>query len=615
MQQKLMVPYRSRQEVPEKYRWKLEDIFPSDEAWEKAFLSIPALFETVSRYKGRLAEGPDVLAKALDEADRLDLELMELFAYARMRLDEDNNSSFYQDMADRITSLYYQAAAVTAFLPSEIISIPEETLHFWLKTYEGLAVHRHRLDHLLRSRPHILPEPEEALLSRFGPVVEGIEQTYTLLDHVEIKLGSIKDEKGEDIELTQALFGRLREHPDRQVRAAAFARMHEAYAELGKTISSLYATRVKADILFATARRHKDSLSAALFSDNLPVSLYSGLIEAVHEGQATLNRYLKLKQQCLGLDALHIYDAYVSVVPMPERNYSFEKACDIIRRGLKPLGPVYLEALEQHLTGRYIDVFETPSKTSGAYSWGSYKTHPYILLNFTGTLSDLFTLAHELGHSLHTWFSNRLPYVQAHYPIFLAEIASTVNEILLMHSLLGSCDVKTKEGRMEKAYLINHYLEEFRLTVFRQTLFSEFEWLSHQKVEQGESLTAETICTLYLDLLRRYFGPDVVIDDYMKWEWARIPHFYNAYYVFQYATGFSAAVVLSRKILKEGEPAVQRYLEFLGSGGSDYPLNLLQKAGVDLSGPEPVREALREFSERLSELWELLSEVRDGNGT
>ncbi len=600
---------KSRQDIPEKYRWQLEDIFASDDAWEATLLQIPQMQTTVTGYKGRLSEDPERLAAALEASEKLDMLLMELIAYARMRRDEDNGIGLYQDMTDRVTSLYYQSAATTAFLAPEIAEIPEETLKSWLSESSSLEPFRHQLENLMRSRPHLLPEREEALLSRFGPVTEGIGHTYTMLDNVDIKLGAIKDETGETIELTPAVFGQLREHHSRTVRAKAFAQIHKAFSDLGRTFATLYSTQIKADILFALARNHQNSLSAALFEDNLPVSLYEGLIESIHQGQPTLNRYLSLRKKRLGLDELHIYDTYVPMLDMPARRYSFDQACDMIRKGLEPLGPVYQEALERHLSNRWIDVYETPGKTSGAFSWGTYRSHPYILLNFSGTQSDLFTLAHELGHSLHTWFSDKRPYSESHYPIFLAEIASTVNEILLMRTLLEACDDQTESGRQEKAYLLNHFLETFRLTVFRQTMFAEFEWSVHQRVEQGEALTADTICTVYQGLLSQYFGPDVVIDDFMKWEWTRIPHFYNAYYVFQYATGFSAAVAISRQILTEGQPAVDRYLAFLSSGGSDYPLNLLAKTGVDLSGPEPVDLAMQEFSDRLDELTGILQEA------
>ncbi len=598
---------QSRADIAEAYRWQLEDIFASDADWEQALALVPGQLEAVARFKGSLDRDPQTLAAALQAVDQLDMDLMELIAYARMRRDEDNGVGLYQEMTDRATSLYYQSAASTAFLSPEIALIAEDRLRSWMQEAAELAPYCHKLDDLLRSRAHLLPEREEALLSRFGPITEGISQTYTILDNVDLKLGAITDQAGKTIALTPAVFGQLREHPDRVVRARAFEQMHQAFGGLGQTFASLYATSIKADILYALARQHDNSLSAALFADKLPVSLYQGLIDAIHRGQETLNRYLDLRKKQLQLEQLHIYDTYVPILDMPARRYTFDEACQLVQTGLKPLGPVYGQALEEHLSKRWIDVYETPGKTSGAYSWGTYKTHPYILLNYGGTQSDLFTLAHELGHSLHTRFSTKRPYSEARYPIFLAEIASTVNEILLMRTLLEACDEGTPAGRHEKAYLLNHFLETFRLTVFRQTMFAEFEWLAHQRAEQGEALTAEVFCSLYLDLLRRYFGPHVAIDDYMKWEWARIPHFYNAYYVFQYATGFSAAVALSRQILTEGAPAVDRYLTFLSAGGSDYPLDLLARAGVDLSGPQPVDAAMAEFAEQLDALSALLT--------
>jgi oligoendopeptidase F len=599
---------RTRQETPPAYRWRLEDIYAGDDAWEMALGDIQPLLSAVTAQRGRLAAGSKILLETLTAADQLDIALMELLAYARMRRDEDNACTRYQSMTDRITGLYYETAAATAFISPEISAISAEQLLAWLDETPGLAPYRQMLYNLLRLRAHILPEEQEALLARFGPVAEGLDSTFTMLENVDLKLGAIADDQGGQIELTPAVFGQLREHRDRGVRARAFAQMHQAFADLGRTLASLYGTRVKADVMFAQVRHHPDSLRCALAADNLPTDLYASLIEAVHGGQSTLNCYLDLRRRRLGLDELHIYDTYVPILTLPERRYTYEEACALVSAGLTVLGPAYGDALGRHLSDRWIDVYETPGKTSGAYSWGTYRTHPYILLNFSGTLSDVFTLAHELGHSLHTAFSNRRPYAESHYPIFLAEIASTVNEILLMHNLLGACP-NTDAGRQEKAYLLNHFLEEFRLTVFRQTMFAEFEWQAHQHAERGEALTADLLGCLYGDLLRQYFGPDLIIDPYMHWEWARIPHFYHAYYVYQYATGFAAAVALCRQILSEGAPAVARYLTFLGAGGSAYPLESLAAAGVDLATPDPVRAAMAEFADRLNELDQLLQEA------
>ena len=595
-------PRRNRAEIPETYIWRLEDIFPSDTDWETSLTAITPLIETVQNHRGQLGGSAGNLLEALEKASKLDLELTELMAYARMRRDEDNTAARYQNMADRATGLYYQSAAATAFLTPEIAALPEETLLDWLAAEPGLAPYRHSLLNIVRTRPHILPENEEALLSRFGPVAEGLGDIFSMLDNVDIKMGTIEDGKGGQIELTHAAFARMREHPDRAVRAAAFAKVHHAYGDVGRTLAVLYGTQVKADLLHTNARHYENSLSAALFGDNLPESIYGNLIESIHQGRADLSRYLDLRRRCMKLDELHIYDTYVPMLRQPARRYTFEQACDFLRQGLAPLGEQYLADLEKHLTERWIDVYETPGKTSGAYSWGSYKTHPFVLLNFSGTLSDIFTLAHEAGHSMHTFYSSKRPFPEAHYPIFLAEIASTVNENLLMRHLLAQCDVRTAEGRQEKAFLLNHFLEEFRLTVFRQTLFAEFEWLAHRRAEEGEALTSDWLCDLYSRLLADYYSPAVVPDEFMKWEWSRIPHFYNAYYVFKYATGFSAAVALSRQVLNGGQPAVERYLRFLAAGGSDYPLATLAEAGVDLTARDPIDAALAEFSACIDDL-------------
>ncbi len=593
---------RSRADIPETYRWKLEDIFSSDADWESAWSAIPPLLDSLQQCRGKINYSAEILLCALDKASQLDLELMELLAYARMRRDEDNTVALYQNMADRAMGLYYQTASSTAFLTPEIAAMPEATILSWLESEAGLAPYRHSLLDTLRTKPHILPEAEEALLSRFGPVAEGLSDVFTMLNNVDIKLGRVEDGQGKTIELTHAAFAQLREHPDRAVRAAAFEKIHNAYAGVGQTLSVLYGTQIKADLLLATTRLYPDSLTAALAGDNLPVSLYSNLIETVREGRPVLERYLDLRRRSMALDDLHIYDTYVPMLNQPQRRYTFEQACDLLRLALAPLGSQYLADLENHLGGRWIDVCETPGKTSGAYSWGSYKTHPYVLLNFGGTMSDIFTLAHEVGHSMHTFYSNQRPYPESHYPIFLAEIASTVNENLLMRYLLSRCDVNTPEGLQEKSYLLNHFLEEFRLTVFRQTLFAEFEWLTHQRAEAGEAMTADWICELYSRLQADYYGSIIVPDDYMKWEWTRIPHFYNAYYVYKYATGFSAAVALSQQILTEGQPAVERYLKFLGAGGSDYPMATLALAGVDLTDRKPISAAISVFSTSLDEL-------------
>ncbi len=600
---------RRRSEVEARYQWRLEDIFPTDGAWEDAFAEIAPLAAQLAGYRGRLGEGEGtVLAECLARETDLSMRMMELFTYARMRKDEDNAASRYQGMSDRATGEYYRISTETSFLVPEITALDEAALRRWLQEVPGLAPYRHMLDDILRRREHVLSEREERLLSMAGPMAEGISDASTMLDNVDLKLGSILDEKGETLELTHGRFGVLRESRDRRVRADAFARMHETFGGFGNTISTLYSASVKSDLFFSKARGHASCLEAALFGDALPVAIHTGLVETVERSLPALHRYLALRKKAMGLDELHIYDCYVPIVDVPEREYTFEQACDLVRGGLAPLGAEYRADLDRLLGDRWIDVFETEGKTSGAYAWGTYRSHPFMLLNFSGRVTDVFTLAHEAGHCLHSLYSNRQHYANAHYPIFLAEIASTVNENILLRHLLAQCDASTPEGRKEKAFLINHFLEEARGSVFRQTMFASFEQKVHEEAERGAPLTAETLCGIYGDLLSRYFGPDVGIDPYMRWEWARIPHFYTSFYVYKYATGFSAAAAISRAVLEEGAPAVARYRAFLGAGGSDYPAETLRRAGVDMATPAPVEAAMDEFSALVDELEVLLAE-------
>jgi len=584
-----------RKDLPSDVMWRLEDIFRSDADWEKSLESIPRRVQEVREYQGRLAISAGHLAEALDLEQHVSMTLMEIFSYARMRRDENNGDSNAQGMADRAMNQYFEVSTALAFIAPEVAKIPAKTLRQWVNDTPRLAPYRHILENMIRNRKHTKSFREEQLLSMAGPVSEGISTAFTMLDNVDLRFGTIRDETGQEVEMTHGRFGIFRESRSREVRKAAFETIHKAYAGMGNTLGALYAASVKSDIFFQQARGHTSTLSAALFADNLPESIYTGLLDAVHEFLPELNRYYGLRKKWQKLEALHLYDCYVPLVDVPDREYPFSQACEMVREGLRPLGEEYGKALDRLLTERWIDVYETEGKTSGAYAWGTYKTHPYMLLNYSGRLSDIFTLAHEAGHCLHSYFSDaRQTFANSHYPIFLAEIASTVNENLLVRHLLDRCDPSTREGRLQEAYLLNHYIEEFKGTVFRQAMFAEFEWDCHQHAESGQPLTPDFLCGFYSTLLSQYFGPEVVIDDFMHWEWARIPHFYNAYYVFKYATGFSAATALSRAILEQG--AVAPYLEFLSAGGSEYPLDTLRRAGVDMSRPEPVRLALETFS-------------------
>lgn len=597
---------KKRSEVAEKDTWRLEDIFLTDEAWEQAFLSLDEMSVELAGYRGTVVDSGERLAMCLDLDDLMSQRLMECLTYARMRKDQDNGNAGYQAMFERVNGMYFKIVEQTAFLSPEIVQADETVIRGWMNGLSGLKVYRHYLDKLLRQKPHILPEAQERLLAQTGPITEGVADAFSMLDNVDLKYGHMNDEKGDLVELTGGRFARFRESRDRSVRATAFEKIHGAYAGMGNTIAALFATQVKSDIFLSRTRNHATSLESALFGDRLETSVYSGLVDAVHDAMPSMHRYLALRKKHMELPELHIYDCYVSLADTPDREFAFDEACKAVSAGVAVFGPEYQDNLERMWNGRWIDRYENEGKTGGAYAWGTYGSHPFMLMNFSGGLMDVLTLAHEAGHCMHSLYSSGQPHVNAHYPIFLAEIASTVNEVLLIRSLMAECDESGTAGRREKAYLVNRLIEEFRLTVFRQTMFAEFEWITHTRAEAGEPLTAEALCGIYEELLRRYFGPDTVIDEYMRWEWARIPHFYNAFYVFKYATGFSAAVAFNQIMKDEGRPAVDRYLEFLRAGGSDYPLETLRKAGLDMADSAPIRSALAQFEELVGELESLL---------
>lgn len=597
---------KTRDAVEPSYKWRMTDIYASDAAWEAALEELPGLTEEAAGYAGRLEED-GALKACLRLQERLSIQLERVYMYAKMSQDLDNASPAAQTMQDRALAQLFRTQEALAFLVPEMTAMDPEKLRALVADDPELADFRHMVDDIIRSRAHVLSAREEQMLAMAGPALESMDAAFSMLESTDLPRGTVKDEKGEEIRLTDGAFARFRESRDRRVRAEAFEVMHDAFRRMGNTIAALYAGQVRADVFSARVRGYADSLDAALFSDALPRSIYTGLIEEVRRALPVYYEYLELRRRLLGVGELHIYDCYVPVVEAAETAYTYEQAKEIVREHLKPLGEAYGRDLDTLLAGGWVDVYETPNKTTGAYATGVYGVHPYMLLNFVGQLGDVFTLAHEAGHCLHTFYSDSQPYANKEYPIFLAEIASTVNENLVMRGMMAACDTATPEGRRNKAFLINRFLEEFRGTVFRQTMFAEFEWKVHAMAEAGEPLTAEAFCRVYHGLLADYFGPQVVLDPYMDWEWARIPHFYNAFYVFKYATGFSAAAALSRGILSGG--SVQPYLDFLHAGGSDYPSETLRRAGVDMSTPAPVRAALDEFAALAAEMKSLLDET------
>ncbi|MED4268735.1 oligoendopeptidase F [Geobacillus stearothermophilus] len=597
---KKSLPLRS--EIPVEETWRLEDIFPTDDAWEQEFQQVKAMIPKLGEYKGRLGQSPQVLYEALQYQDEVSMRLGKLYTYAHMRYDQDTTNSFYQGLNDRVKGLYSEASSAMAFIVPELLSIDEAVLRSFLEQYEPLRLYAHALDEITRQRPHVLSAEEEALLAQAAEVMQATSDTFSALNNADLTFPTIIDENGEEVEVTHGRFIRFLESTDRRVRRDAFHAVYHTYEKFQNTFASTLAGTVKKHNFFARVRRYESARQAALDANNIPESVYDNLIATVHEHLPLLHRYVRLRKQVLGLDELHMYDLYTPLVQDVKMDVTYEEAKQYMLDGLAPLGEEYVAIVKEGLDNRWVDVRENKGKRSGAYSSGAYGTHPYILLNWQDNVHNLFTLVHEFGHSVHSYYTRKTqPYPYAHYSIFVAEVASTCNEALLNDHLL-----KTIDDEKKRLYLLNHYLEGFRGTVFRQTMFAEFEHLIHLKAQQGEALTAETLTSLYYDLNKKYFGDEIVVDQEIGLEWSRIPHFYYNYYVYQYATGFSAATALSKQILEEGEPAVKRYIDFLKAGSSDYPIEVLKKAGVDMTSAEPIRQACQVFAEKLDEMEQLL---------
>jgi len=593
---------KKRSEIPQEYKWKLEDAYSDQESWEQDFKQVQDKLPEIEDYKGKLSESASRLYSALRILEDLQRRSEKLYVYAKMRRDEDNGNATYQSLYERIERLSIQVSSATSFVVPEITAIDAEKINELFEQEKELKKYQHFFEELWRQKEHILSPEEEHLLAMSADLSTAAQNIFTMFNNADIKFPIIKDEEGKEVELTKGRYGRYMESGDRRVRQEAFNALYHTYGNFKNTLASTLASAVKKDIFYARVRKYPSALEAALDQDNISTDVYNNLITTVHDKLDYMYRYMKLRQKALGVDELHMYDIYTPLVSEYRIEIPYAEAREKVLAGLKPLGDEYLTLLKKGMESGWIDVYENEGKTSGAYSWGTFDTHPYVLMNYDNKLDDVFTLAHELGHSLHSYYSNHSqPFIYSQYTIFLAEVASTVNESLLIDYLL-----KQSNNRQEKLYLINHYLEQFRGTVYRQTMFAEFEKITHELVEQGEGLTPDELCRIYRELNSLYFGPDVVIDQEIEVEWSRIPHFYSAFYVYKYATGFSAATAIKEKILEEGGAAVSRYMDFLKSGSSDYPLNLLKKAGVDLNTPQPVERALDFFGRLLDEMEELL---------
>ncbi|WP_460001612.1 oligoendopeptidase F [Paradesulfitobacterium aromaticivorans] len=593
---------KARTDISDQYKWNLEDILPNDQAWDQEFARAEKMMEEAENFQGRLGESPASLVACFVWMDKLGLSIEEIYTYARMRRDEDNRQARYQEMTDKAGALSVRAGSATSFVVPELLALPEERWHELTGAPE-LKLYAHVLDNIWRKRQHVLSQAEEKLLAEAGQIAEAPGTIFGMANNADLKFPTIRAEQGQEVELTKGNFIQFMESQERRVRQDAFQTLYHTYDKQRNTWAATLNANVKADVFYAKARRYHSALESSLDDDRVPVRVYDSLIETVHEFLPVMYRYVDLRKKALALDELHMYDVYVPIVPEVNMVIPYAKAKEMVLAGLKPLGAEYLEVLEKGMESSWIDVYENEGKTSGAYSWGTYRSHPYVLLNHQDTLDSMFTLAHEMGHSLHTYFSNKnQTHLYAGYKIFVAEVASTLNEALVMEHLL-----KTSEDKKLTAYLVNHYLEQFRGTVFRQTMFAEFERKIHAVVEEGGALTADSLSEIYRELNSKYYGPEMASDPEIALEWARIPHFYNAFYVYKYATGFAAATALARAILDDGESAATRYIEFLSAGGSDYPIELLRKAGVDMETPKPVREALEVFAGLVERLEILLN--------
>ncbi len=591
-----------RAEVPEENTWRLEDIFPTDEAWKAEYEALQKIPEQLAAYAGHLGESAETLLKYYWLSDELTVRLSKLMGYASQKLDQDTANGFYLDMRGKAMSMYVAISGAAAFATPEIIAIPDETMERFFAEEAALETYRRPITAVRRLKAHVLSAEEEALLAAAGEMARSPDDIGSMLRNADLRFPDVSDGEGKLHPLTAGTFVPLLESADRVLRKNAFQTYYTRLGEVKNTIAATLDAQFRQLKFFSNARHYGSTLEASLDANEVKTEIYTNLIEAVHGNLDKMYRYVALRKKLLGVDELHMYDVYTPVVEDAAVKIPFEEAKRTVLEALAVLGEDYTDLLKEGFSSRWIDVYENQGKRSGAYSSGNSYPHPYVLLNHKDTLDSMFTLAHEMGHTLHSYHSTKYqPTCTADYVIFVAEVASTCNEILLMCHLLG----KT-EDKKERAYLINHFLDQFKGTVYRQTMFAEFELEMGRTAQNGETLTADALCEKYLALNRLYFGPEMVSDDEIALEWARIPHFFYNYYVFQYATGFSAAVAIANRILAEGAPAVADYKCFLSGGSSTDPVSLLKIAGVDMSTPEPVNSALELFGELVEELEKLV---------
>lgn len=591
---------KQRCDIDPQYKWALTDIYASDEKWEEDFAWLKEHGDDVLSYKGRITESSKTLAELLILTDKLSLVMEKLYVYAHMKKDEDNSQSKYQAMDDRAMNLDVELSSKMAFIDPEILECDSDTINKYISENPDLGPFDFFLEQLMRQKEHILDEKSEQILAMSHEMASNPKTTFGMLNNVDMSFGTVKNEEGEEVELTHGRYGDLMRSNDREVRKNTFVQYYKEFEDNKNTIAATLSGSVKAGLFYTRVRGYKSALERGLFGDNVPLEVYNNLISTIKDGIPALNRYFSIKKNYLGIDTMHMYDIYAPMETKEAKDkIPFSDAKDILLKGLAPLGDEYAGLLESAFRDSWMDVYENKGKTTGAYCWGVYGTHPFVLLNYQDNLDSVFTIAHELGHAMHSHFSDTsLPYSKAQYTIFVAEVASTVNEVLLNYHLL-----ETTKDKDKKIAILHHFIEQFRTTLFRQTMFAEYEKLIHGDCEQGVPLTADHLTKTYYDLNKEYH-PSIECDEQIGYEWSRIPHFYNAFYVYKYATGFSAAVAIANGILNGG--GVDGYIKMLKSGGSDYPIELLKLAGVDMSTTEPIKACLKVFGELVDMLEELV---------
>ena len=591
-----------RSEVKEEYTWDVSAMYASKAAWEADLKEVVTIVSDLAKLEGSVMASAEKLLTALELGARAEQKIDLAFNYAERLFDQDQKNTEHQAMSQKMYGVVTDYQSRTAFVVPEILAADKATLAQYFSEKKELELYRGLVDEILRTKEHVLSAEMEKLVAMTGEMAQTPEQVYSIINNADLIYPEIEDENGEKVRLSHGNFVPFEESGDRRVRKDAFEAFYSIYKQFAGTIAGLYNGQVKQQIFYAKARNYASTLEAAVDANNVPSKVYRNLVETVNANMDKMHRYVKLRKKCLGVDELHMYDVYTPMIADAAKKVSYDEAKETVLKALAPLGEDYVATVKEGFENRWIDVYENEGKRSGAYSAGAFGTHPYVLLNYNDTLDNMFTLAHEMGHAMHSWYSNaNQPYIYSQYKIFVAEVASTCNEILLMEYLLANTTDKK-----ERAYLLNHYLDSFKGTVYRQTMFAEFELAMGKMAENGEALTADALCRKYHELNKLYFGPDMISDDQIALEWARIPHFFYNYYVFQYATGFSAAVAIANRILKEGAPAVADYKKFLSGGCSTDPISLLKIAGVDMSSPEPVNSALALFGELVDELAELL---------